>query len=121
MMLLIMMMMVMKEANLIRDCCQSCFYLYPAHLTYNLTISVIMEHNDYDTTLMILVLVVMMMMMVMIFDVKTVMMMMMMNLAKTPLSPAPRTSVVRGPADLRLKYEKINLNIRRGPAEMRKK
>ena len=27
------------------------------------------------------------------------------NLAKTPLRPAPRTSVVRGPADLRLKYE----------------
>ena len=27
------------------------------------------------------------------------------NLAKTPLRPAPRTSVVRGPPDLKLKYE----------------
>ena len=32
---------------------------------------------------------------------------MMVDLARTPLSPAPRTSVVRGPADLRLKYEKM--------------
>ena len=31
---------------------------------------------------------------------------MMTNLARTPLRPAPRTSVVRGPADLRLKYER---------------